>query len=184
MTPFQKIAIGMIVIVGRLTVAPDAGQPWRQYDLLADPIGWALVIAGLVAVTRSEPAFGTTRGLAILAGVVSVPLWVPQVTHALSGSGLWAASLPELACFFWLCRTSGRLAALATPRDAGFAKWFGLLSWGYVVIAVLPVLLLGGHLTVLAAITALAAFAVNIGATWTVYAAHRRPYLGGTVESG
>ncbi len=101
----------------------------------------------MVALARVDDSFSTSRWLAVLAGVVSVPMWFPQLHHQLDDSGEWFASLPQLAFCLVLAREIGLLGAAQTPPDAYVAKRFGLLVWGFGVLAVLPVLTLGGGLT-------------------------------------
>jgi hypothetical protein len=60
--------------MGLLIVFLTAGFPahpspsWQHYDALPDPVGWALVYAGTVALVRAEADFASTRWLAAVAG--------------------------------------------------------------------------------------------------------------------
>src|SRR6186997_3480838 len=101
----------------------------------------------MVALARVDDTFTPSRWLAVVAGVVSVPMWFPQLSHQLDYSGDWFASLPQLAFCLVLAREIGMLGAQQTPADGYVAKRFGLLVWGFGLLAVLPVLVLGGGVT-------------------------------------
>lgn len=180
MSPLQRIAMGLVVVVGNAAWAPPGDQPsWLRYDLLADPAGWALVLWGTWALVRAEDSFDVLRWPALLAAAVSVPVWFPQVQHRLDGAGAWAASLPQIAFCLLLSRETSRLAGLQQPGDAYAAKRFGLLMWGFVAVGVLPVLALGGGLDALAAPTQLVSLVVDVALIWFLFRAHRRRWLGG-----
>ena len=147
MSPLQKIAMGMVIVIGSALFPAQSIASWAQYDALPDPIGWLLVVLGMVALARADDTFVTSRWLAIVAGAVSVPMWVPQLHHHLDASGEWFASLPQIAFCLVLSREIGLLGARQKPPDGYVAKRFGLLVWGFAVIGVLPVLTLGGGLT-------------------------------------
>ena len=138
-SPLQKVAMGLVVVVAYAYFPAEPSPSWERYDALADPVGWVLVVLGMVALGRANDAFALTRWLAVLAGVVSVPMWLPQLNHRLDASGEWFASLPQLLFCLLLAREIGVLATLQEPRDAYVAKRFGLLVWGFALAAVLPV---------------------------------------------
>lgn len=125
------------------------------YDAVPDPVGWAMVIAGLLPLrTRLDSG----SGLVMLAGlclVVSAATYPPQVSGLLDESGGWALSLPQLAFSFLLCTS---LAPLAGPFEGRFA----LLRWAFVAAAVGPVLVFGGGVEVLRSPVALLVVAANI----------------------
>ena len=171
--------MGMVIVILSAPFPANANPSWEQYDALPDPLGWLLVILGMVALARVDDSFSTSRWLAVLAGVVSVPMWLPQLHHQLDDSGEWFASLPQLAFCLLLARQIGLLGAVQTPPDAYVAKRFGLLVWGFGVLAVLPVLTLGGGLTELEEPTVLLAMAVNVVFVYFLFRVHRRGWLGG-----
>ena len=173
------MAMGLVVVFLTAAFPAHPSPSWKQYDALPNPLGWALVVAGAVALARVEPAFGPARWLAVVAGVVSVPLWFPQLTHHLDASGQWFVSLPQIAFCLWLAREIGVQGALQEPRDAYVAKWFGLLVWGFAAIAVLPVLTLGGGLARLAPTTLLVSTLVDLAFVYVLFRVHRRTWLGG-----
>jgi hypothetical protein len=146
-TSLQKIAMGLVIV---LVDAFFAG-----YDAVPDPLGWAMVMAG-VATMRPWPA--ARSGLLLLAGlslVVSLAVYPPDVLHRLDASGGWALSLPQLAFSFVLCGA----AAAAAPQLSGRLL---LLRWVFAVGAVGPVLVFGGGLDALASPLAVLLVAATI----------------------
>jgi hypothetical protein len=178
-SPLQKVGMGMVVVVLFAFFPAHPSPDWKHYDALADPVGWLLVIGGMVALTRHDDVFSTSRWLAILAGVVSVPMWFPQLSHRLDASGQWFASLPQIAFCLLLSREIGLLSAMQTPSDRMVAKRFGLLVWGFALVAVLPVLTLGGGLDQLASTTQLVSLLVSVWFIYSLFRVHRREWLGG-----
>ncbi|MDQ6934317.1 MAG: hypothetical protein M3130_03370 [Actinomycetota bacterium] len=179
MTPMQKVASGLVIVVGNAAFPKHPVPLWRHYDVLADPVGWVLIGTGLFSLARIQPQFDTAKWLGILAGLVSVPMWFPQIHHLLSDSGSWAASLPQLGCCVLVARSVALLGAGVTPRDGYAAKRFGLLTWGFVLLAVLPVIALGGGVPGLENPTLVLSLLVNLAFIWACFAVHRREYLGG-----
>jgi hypothetical protein len=179
-TPLQLIALGLVVVVGFVSFTPPGKHPaWEHYDLLADPVGWLLVLSGTWALTRAQPTTEVLRWPAVVAAVVSVPAWFPQVQHAIGDAGGWAASLPQAVYCLLLVREIGMLATRQQPRDRYAAARAGLLVWGFAVLAVLPALVLGGRLQALTAPTLVLALLVNLSLIWFLLRVHRRTWLGG-----
>jgi hypothetical protein len=182
-TPLQRIALGLVVVVGSAYFPAHPHPAWQHYDALPDPIGWLLVLWGLWPLRRLDASFDLPAWLAVLAALVSVPLWLPVLRHHLDASGEWAASMPQTLCCLLLARSIGRLAALQQPRDEYAARRFGLLSWGFALLIVLPVLALGGRLRALENPTLLVSAVVNVAFIVFLFRVHRRAWLGG-VASG
>jgi len=138
--PLQPVAMGLVIVVLTARV--------RGFDVLPDPLGWLLVIAGVRRMPAALPRRDLVIGLAMLAGVVSVPLWVPNVADRLYGTDpslAWAATLPQLGFAVLL---TGGLAGLADGAgDSGAARWLRLARTAFVVVALLPVLVFGGGWT-------------------------------------
>jgi hypothetical protein len=179
MSPLQKIAMGMVIVIGSALFPPDPSPSWQRYDALPDPVGWLLVLAGVFALARVDDTFASSRWLAGLAAVVSVPMWFPQVHHQLDASGEWFASLPQIAFCLFLAREIGMAAPLQRPPDGYVAQRFGLLVWGFAVIAVLPVIALGGDVPQLTSTTLLFSTLVNVAFVYFLFRVHRREWLGG-----
>ncbi len=110
---------------------------------------------------------------------MSVPLWVPQLTHHLDDANSWAASLPQLAFCIVLARQVAEAAALRDPTDTYVAKRFGLLLWAFVVITVLPPIAIGGDVTALDNATVALSYVVDIAFVYFLFRVHRREWLGG-----
>jgi hypothetical protein len=128
-TPLQKVAMGLVIVL------VDAF--FGGYDAVADPVGWLLVLAGLMPLrTRLESG----SGLVMLGGLcltVSVATYPPAVADLLDESAGWALSLPQIAFSFMLC------TALA-PLTARLSGRLLLLRWAFVALAAGPVLVFGG----------------------------------------
>src|SRR5690349_51203 len=80
MSPLQRIAMGLVIVLVPANFPHDPHPAWQFYDALPDPIGWALVIVGVRAL-RHHLDLDVAHWLAWVAFVVSVPLWFPQVNH-------------------------------------------------------------------------------------------------------
>lgn len=171
--------MGLVIVFGSAMFPPEPSPAWRSYDALADPVGWVLVLLGTTALVRADPAFSSARWLALLAGAVSVPLWFPQVRVLLDDSAEWFASLPQVAFCLVLARTIGVRASEQRPADRYAATRCGLLVWGFALVAVLPLLVLGGGLTSLAGPAAVLVFAVDVALVYVLFRLHRRTWLGG-----
>ena len=171
--------MGMVIVVGTAYFPPDPSPGWEKYDALPDPLGWLLVLYGVFALVRADKVFDSTRWLALVAAVVSVPMWFPQVNHRLDASGGWFASLPQIAFCLFLAREIGLTAARQAPPDDYVAKRFGLLVWGFLLLGVLPVLALGAGLEQLRNPTELVAWLVNVAFIYVLFRVHRREWLGG-----
>ena len=132
MKPLQSIAMGLVIVALSARV--------RGYDLLADPLGWLLVLAGVARLPDAVARRSSLRGLGVLAAVVSVPLWFPGVVDALADTDdslVWAANLPQVAFVALLCHTLAATAAAAT--DTGAARWLAIARTLAIVAGVLPV---------------------------------------------
>ena len=95
--------MGLVIVLLSATVS--------GYDLLADPVGWLLVLVGLA--TLPVPGRGALKALAALSLVVSAVVWFPAARDALNVTDLalaWAAGLPELATLVLLTHRLSRVA--------------------------------------------------------------------------
>jgi hypothetical protein len=171
--------MGMVIVVLFAYFPAHPSPDWKRYDALADPLGWVLVLLGMWALVRLDEAFATSRWCAVLAGVVSVPMWIPQLSHHLDDSGQWFASLPQIVFGLLLCREIGVRGAWQAQPDRYVERRFGLLVWGFGLVAVLPVLTLGGGIDQLEGPTQLVSLLVNVVFIWLLFRVHRREWLGG-----
>jgi hypothetical protein len=187
-TPLQKIAMGLVVVLVPANFPRDPHPVWRFYDALPDPVGWVLVLVGLSALARaSDLDLDVARWLGALALLASVPLWFPQVSHLLvpeynpriAVSFQWFVALPQTLFSLFLVRTIGRAAIDEQPRDTYVAGRFGVLTWGLAAMLVLPVVAYGGGVESLEDPTLLLIGIVNIAVVYYLFRVHRRRWLGG-----
>lgn len=147
MLPLQSIAMGLLVVA---LSAPAGG-----YDVLADPLGWLLVLLG---VGRAPEGRGLLTGLAGLALVVATALWFPAVREPLVGGDpalTWGANLPQLAftaTLLWRLRAEARGGG-----DLRAANWLRTALVAVVVIGLAPAVVFGGGVASLAGATYIAA---------------------------
>jgi hypothetical protein len=179
MSPLQKIAMGLVIVFGTALFPAHPHPEWKQYDGLADPVGWILVLAGLWALAHEAERFEVVRWPAGLAAVISIPAWFPQLTHRMDDSGLWALSLPQIAFCLLLARAIAEEGTLLGSPDTYVAKRFGLLTWGFVLAAILPPIAIGGAVTALDTTTIAFNYVVDIAFVYYLFRVHRRTWLGG-----
>jgi hypothetical protein len=172
-TPLQKVAMGLVIV---FLTARFAG-----YDALPDPVGWGLAIAGLVPLRTRVPHGGTLLWLGVVAGLVSVPLVLPQVEDKLSPSGQWGLAVPQTAFCLVL---SISLATLAERAGEPEAKRFGLLRTAYIVVLALPVLVYGGGVDELAIPMAVLSVLSNVALVYYAFKVSRRSYVTDAAASG
>lgn len=178
----------MVIVILPANFPGHPHPAWRFYDALPDPIGWALVVAGVWALDRSSRLELTTvKWLAVLALLVSIPLWFPQLNHLLvpeynsdiEVSGQWFISLPQMLFGLFLARGIGQAGQAETPRDSYVAGRFGVLTWGFAALVVLPVIAYGGGVAQLEAPTLVLIGLVNLTFVLYLFMVHRRTFLGG-----
>ena len=135
MRPLQPIAMGLLLILVR------AGR----FDFLPDQIGWLMVLAGVSVLPATVARRSLLLGLAGLAGAISVPLWWPDWSEALSDgdpSLWWAVNLPQV--LFVLALGLSLMGAAKDADDTGAARWWQLVATLATLAAVLPVVVFGG----------------------------------------
>jgi hypothetical protein len=185
-TPLQKIAIGLVIVLVPAYFPRDPHPAWAFYDALPDPIGWGFVLAGVWALAEFLDV-DVVKWFAVVAFVVSVPLWFPQVNHLLAPeynkniqvSFQWFISLPQTLFSLFLARTIGQAGIVRSPRDGLVAGRFGLLTWGFGALVVLPVVAYGGDVEPLQGPTLIAIGLVNVVLVYYLFRVHRRTWLGG-----
>jgi hypothetical protein len=133
--PLQAVAMGLVIVL--------LGASVHGYDLLADPVGWLLVLVGLASVP--VPQREVLQVLATLSLVVSVVVWFPAARHALDVTDIalaWAAGLPELATAILLAHALAQAAR--TAGDQAARTWLQTARTLLIAAAVLPAVVLGG----------------------------------------
>ena len=186
MSPLQKIAMGLVIVLLPANFPHDPHPVWQVYDALPDPVGWLLVLSGVRALSRHLDVDVATW-LAWVALVVSVPLWFPQLNHLLAPeyndsidvSFQWFLSLPQTAFSLALARAIGREAELQRPRDRFVAGRYGVLTWAFAALIVLPVIAYGGAVDSLVSPTLIGIGLVNVVFVYYLFRVHRREWLGG-----
>jgi hypothetical protein len=158
-TPLQGIAMGLVIVL------VDAF--FGGYDGVPDPLGWALVLWGLL---RLRPVLDGTRGLITLAGLcllVSIVTYPPEVTERLDEAGGWALSLPQLAFSF-------ALATALAPVAGWLEKRFRVMRTVFVGVAAAPAVVIGGDLDGLRSPLALVVAAANVYFVYLLFQASRQ----------
>jgi len=186
MSPLQRIAMGLVIVLVPAYFPHDPHPAWQVYDALPDPIGWLLVITGVRALSAHLDV-DVVRWFAWTAFAVSVPLWLPQVNHLLvpeyndsiEVSFQWFLALPQTVFGLALARTIGRQAELQQPRDRFVAGRYGVLTWAFAALVVLPVVAYGGGVDSLVDPTLVAIGLVNVVFVYYLFRVHRREWLGG-----
>lgn len=186
MSPLQKIAMGLVIVLVPANFPHDPHPAWAFYDALPDPVGWLLVISGVRAL-RGHLDVDVVGWLAWVAFAVSVPLWFPQVNHllvpeyndAIGVSFQWFLFLPQTVFSLLLARAIGRQGELREPRDTYAAGRFGVLTWAFGVLIVLPAVAYGGGVDGLVNPTLIGIGLVNVAFIYYLFRVHRREWLGG-----
>lgn len=159
MKALQTVAMGLVLVF--LDVAAHG------WDVVPDPLGWVLVLAGLTPVRELLPGYRGVLGTAWVCLVVAVLTWPPGSVDTAAESLGWLFSLPTVAFAFLL--SAGLRQVLAGSLATRFRALRDLL----VVVAVLPVLVYGAGFGWLAVPTAVLAVAVNIAlVVWLWEAGH------------
>ena len=138
MRPLQSIGMGMVLVVLNASV----GDP--GLDLFPDPIGWVLVLLGVRRLPERIGHQPLLRGLAVVAGVVSLVLWVPPLAEPVRGleeSLRWVLDLPTPAFVLVLALALG--GAADRGGDAPARTWWRVVMVGTVATMLLPAAVYG-----------------------------------------
>ena len=166
MTPLQKVAMGLVIVV--------LSARFGGYDALPDPVGWGLVLAGVWPLRARLPQGDYLVALAGLALLLSVPLVLPAVEERLSASGQWGVSVPQTVFCLLLSHSLATLAERADePKVAGRLR---LLRTAYVAVLAGPVLVYGGGVDTLATPVAVLSVVTNVGLVYLTFSVSRRAY--------
>jgi hypothetical protein len=134
MRGLQAVGLGLVLVALRV----------GSTDLLPDPAGWLLVLVGVRLLPADLPRRGLLLGLAALALVVSVPLWVPSLADRILAADpalQWAVNLPQLGFVLALAAVLGHRADTAGDRSS--RTWWYAVATGTAVAAVLPPVVFG-----------------------------------------
>lgn len=186
MTPLQKIAIGLVIVLVPAYFPRNPHPAWAFYDALPDPIGWGFVLVGVWALAEHLD-LDVVKWFAVVAFLVSVPLWFPQLNHLLAPeynkhievSFQWFVSLPQTLFSLFLARAISQAGISAQPRDTLVAGRFGLLTWGFGALVVLPVVAYGGGVEQLQGPALIVIGLVNVVFVYYLFRVYRRTWLGG-----
>lgn len=165
MTPLQKVAMGLVIVV--------LNADLRGFDALPDALGWVLVILGLIDLRARLDSFTVLTTLAAIAGVVSAVVFWPSINDTVPASTGWLLSLPQLAFCVIL---SGSLSGLSVKDETVTSRRFSWLRWVFVAVAAAPVLLYGGGVDALLVPLAVVTVAANVYLIYLLFKISKRPY--------
>jgi hypothetical protein len=161
--------------MGLVVVGIHAGT----WDLLPDPLGWLLVLYGVLGLPRDAAYRTGLLSLGGLALVAAGPLWLPTVVARLDDADpslRWAVNLPQLGFLVLLGWAVAELARRGGDTSA-FRTWRTVATFA-ALCALLPILVWGGGVAslevpsyVLASLTLLAAIVLafaHSGRPWAV----------------
>ncbi len=160
MRPLQSIGLGLVLVVLDATV----GDP--GLDLVPDPLGWVLVLLGVRRLPAHVGHHRLLQGVAAVAGLVSLLLWLPPLAAQVRGldeSLRWVLDLPTPGFVLLLalalraatgCSTDGD-----TDGDRPARNGWQAVALGAVLTMLLPPVVYGAGVPALA----LPAVAVAIG---------------------
>lgn len=166
------------------------------YDALPDPLGWLLVLAGMTDL-RKHLDVDVAYWLTWIALLVSIPLWLPQITDLLpsipedlktqadldesvrAASIAWFLALPQSVMALLLARRIGAQGIAQQPRDRFVAGRFGVLAWGLIATIVLPPVAFGADVKNLITPTLVGIGVINLALIYYLFRVHGRPWLGG-----
>lgn len=176
MSPLQQVAMGLVIVA----LTAQAGD----YDLLPDPLGWALAVGGIVRLRDRLPSAGALLGLAVLAAVVALRPYLGllggELDVDLDPSLAWALSLPQVLFCLLLARG---LAALARDPGEGIApdeyraRWFSALTLAFGVVALAPAVVVGGGLEDAYGIVAFVAVLCLLTLVYQLFRVHAQPWV-------
>jgi hypothetical protein len=187
-SPLQRIGLGLILVVLPADFPAHPHPAWNYYDALPPPLGWLLVLTGVLRLMRTTDLdLRTSRPAALVALLVSVPMWFPQVNHyvvpqynpGVSQSWQWLVALPSWVFGYVFCKAIGDAAITREPKERGIAGWFGILRWGFIAAAVLPAVVYGANIANLEHTMKLVIGLVEICLIVAMFTYHRRKWLGG-----
>jgi hypothetical protein len=126
MAALQTVAMGLVLVF--LDVQPSG------WDWIPDPLGWVLVLLGLSGLKELLPNHTGIAVTAWLCLVVDILVWPPGSVAKVDDSIGWLFGVPTIAFCFLVCDA---LTDLTEGTPEAVFRW---LRNGYVVVAVLPLL--------------------------------------------
>lgn len=163
MTPLQKIAMGLLIIV---LVADFNG-----WDGLPNPLGWLLVLAGVRAARAHLENSTSLTILTWIALVASVLTYPPAVDENLDQAATWLLGLPQLAFEVVLCTS---LAAALGRRG----RWFRTLSVILIAVGLGPAVAIGSDSSTAADVTLAGWILSQLALIWMLFSASGHPETG------
>jgi len=139
--PLHWIGMGLVIVMLSVNVG--------GFDLLANWVGWGLVIHALTRLPDTVGSRPVLLGLAGAAGLVDLALWFPAVRGPvvdIDPALSWALTLPQVLFCLLL---SWRLSEVTTePGTRGLLR---VTAGLFAVVALLPTVVLGAEVPALAA---------------------------------
>ena len=156
MTPLQKIAMGLVITLVDVLAA--------GYDIIPDVLGWVLVVLGLLEL-RDRITVTTLVPMSVLAGLVSLVGFLPDLLEDMPESTGWLISLPQIVVSYLLCVEVAGLVARPLSSRLRFLRWI------FVAAAAGPVLVYGGGLDVTIVPLALLSVGANVYLAYALFRA-------------
>lgn len=163
MTPLQKIAMGLLIIV---LVADFNG-----WDGLPNPLGWLLVLAGVRAAAKHLENSTSLTVLTWIALAASVLTYPPAVDEELDQAATWLLGLPQLAFEVVLC--TSLVAALGRR-----GRRFRTLSVVLIAVGLGPAVAIGSDSSTVADITLAGWVLSQLALIWMLFSASGHPETG------
>lgn len=157
MSSLQTVAMGLVIVF------LDVGS--GGWDWVPDPLGWILVLVGLVLVKERLPAYGGVSAAAWVCLVVSLLTLPPDSVDTIAPTLGWLFSLPTIAFGFLLCDS------LADVAEKSLATRFRWLRVVFVLVAALPGVVYLAGVEWMTLPSAVAAVLANIVLVFSVWAA-------------
>jgi len=123
MYPLSTVATGLLLVFFDFRI--------NQFDLLLDPLGWVLVVAGLRRMSRAvDPEFKAPMWASVVAGVFSLA----DVPGSAAPLLLYVVYQALLLVAIWMIATA-IMSRARSAGDADVAVSFDRLRWMLVAIA-------------------------------------------------
>lgn len=164
--------MGLVLVVLNAPV----GNP--GLDLIPDPVGWILVLVGVVQLPERLAHRTLLKVLASLALVVSALLWVPDLARellSLQESFRWVLDLPTPLFVVLLALSVG--AAAERGADARARTWWRVVLVGSALTILLPPVVYAAQAAALAVVAVALAIGTLITCLVLCFAHSARPWI-------